>query len=201
MTNQVVDMGLFDGDRPSPPAHPRCRHIDVCADRGYFKIEDSRAAEGRDDTLCSPTATGSSVRTASSQGRVPLRRGARCICVSGGRSAIAEPRKHAARFEKVSLHQSGGVPACPLRVRCTTTANRRQVRGWRTRRCSTRGGATEGRPWVLDGGAEGSSILRPIKQWMFRALSHQGLEKVSRRVQPDGRLPIICDGPSSALKA
>ena len=80
---------------------------------------------------------------------------------------IAEPRKHAARFEKVHYTNPAACSACPLRVRCTTTADRRQVTRLENEAVLDRVAARlKARPWVLDRRRE--VVEHPfgsIKQW------------------------------------
>ena len=90
-------------------------------------------------------------------------------------------RKHAARFEKVSLHQSGGVLGLSASRALHHHADRRQVTRLENEAVLDRVAARlKARPWVLDRRRE--VVEHPfgsIKQWMYQgAFLTKGLEKV-----------------------
>src|SRR5947199_8844926 len=62
VTNQVVDMGLLTQTAEPAKEILGVEQIAVVADRGYFKIEDIAACEGRDGALRAASATRPSVK-------------------------------------------------------------------------------------------------------------------------------------------
>ncbi len=121
VTNQVVDMGRLT--QTAEPAREVLggETIDVVADRGYFKIEGHRGL--REDRLHSSCPQASTrivgARGFLPQGRVPIRRGARRLCLPGREGADADPPRSAARSREDRLRQSRSLSDCPMRARCT----------------------------------------------------------------------------------
>jgi len=163
-------------------------HIDVVADRATSRSRYRGLREGG-MTPYVPNRNGIiGEERPLSQGRVPLRRGARCICVSGGEALSRNHESTLRDLKRFHYTNPAACSACPLRVRCTTTANRRQVTRLENEAVLDRVAARlKARPWVLDRGASGRASLR-LDQAMDVSgrLSHQGPRKSSRRVQPDG---------------
>jgi len=56
VTNQVVDMGLLTQTAEPAKDVLGVETIAVVTDKGYFKIEDIEACEGRDRALCTAAA-------------------------------------------------------------------------------------------------------------------------------------------------
>ena len=111
VSNQVVDMGLLTQTAEAARDILEVEKIDVVADKGYFKIEDIEACEKAGMTPYVPKAAARSRRSRGlfPQGRVPLRRRAGRLHLSGGTGSCDALRKQAAGPEKVRLFQPGRV--------------------------------------------------------------------------------------------
>jgi transposase len=183
VTNQVVDMGLLTTTAEPARAILDVGHIDVVADRGYFKIEDIEACEKAGMTPYVPQPQrGSSVKNGLFRKDEFCYDAARDVYVCPAGEALSRNHESTLRdLKRFHYTNPAACSACPLRVRCTTTADRRQVTRLENEAVLDRVAARlKARPWVLDRRRE--VVEHPfgsIKQWMYQgAFLTKGLEKV-----------------------
>src|SRR5271166_5989243 len=183
VTNQVVDMGLLTQTAEPARAILDVEHIDVVADRGYFKIEDIEACEKAGMTPYVPQPQrGSSVKNGLFRKDEFRYDAARDVYVCPAGEALSRNHESTLRdLKRFHYTNPAACSACPLRVRCTTTADRRQVTRLENEAVLDRVAARlKARPWVLDRRRE--VVEHPfgsIKQWMYQgAFLTKGLEKV-----------------------
>ena len=183
VTNQVVDMGLLTETAEPARAILDVEHIDVVADRGYFKIEDIEACEKAGMTPYVPQPQrGSSVKNGLFRKDEFRYDAARDVYVCPAGEALSRNHESTLRdLKRFHYTNPAACSACPLRVRCTTTADRRQVTRLENEAVLDRVAARlKARPWVLDRRRE--VVEHPfgsIKQWMYQgAFLTKGLEKV-----------------------
>jgi IS5 family transposase len=183
VTNQVVDMGLLTQTAEPARAILDVENIDVVADRGYFKMEDIEACEKAGMTPYVPQPQrGSSVKNGLFRKDEFRYDAARDVYVCPAGEALSRNHESTLRdLKRFHYTNPAACSACPLRVRCTTTADRRQVTRLENEAVLDRVAARlKARPWVLDRRRE--VVEHPfgsIKQWMYQgAFLTKGLEKV-----------------------
>jgi transposase len=139
VTNQVVDMGLLTQTAEPARAILDVEHIDVVADRGYFKIEDIEACEKAGMTPYVPQPQrGSSVKNGLFRKDEFRYDAARDVYVCPAGEALSRNHESTLRdLKRFHYTNPAACSACPLRARCTTTPTVVRSHGWRTRRCST----------------------------------------------------------------
>ncbi|MGO9263935.1 MAG: IS1182 family transposase [Candidatus Binataceae bacterium] len=183
VSNQVVGMGLLT--ETAEPAREILdgENIAVVADKGYFKIEDIEACEKAGMTPYAPKPQrGPAVKKGlfrKDEFRYDAERDV-YVCPAGAELS----RNHESTLRDLKrFHYTNpaACAACPLRPRCTTTADRRQVTRLENEAVLDRVAARlKARPDILDKRRE--TVEHPfgtIKQWMNQgAFLTKGLEKV-----------------------
>ena len=161
VTNQVVDMGLLTETAEPARAILDVEHIDVVADRGYFKIEDIEACEKAGMTPYVPQPQrGSSVKNGLFRKDEFRYDAARDVYVCPAGEALSRNHESTLRdLKRFHYTNPAACSPCPLRVRCTTTADRRQVTRLENEAVLDRVAARlKARPGFSTGGARWSSI-------------------------------------------
>ena len=183
VSNQVVDMGLLTETAEPAREILDAENIDVVADKGYFKIEDIEACEKAGMTPYVPKPQrGPAVKKGlfrKDEFRYDAERDV-YVCPAGAELS----RNHESTLRDLKrFHYTNpaACAACPLRPRCTTTADRRQVTRLENEAVLDRVAARlKARPGILDKRRE--TVEHPfgtIKQWMNQgAFLTKGLEKV-----------------------
>jgi hypothetical protein len=183
VSNQVVDMGLLTETAEPAREILDAENIAVVADKGYFKIEDIEACEKAVMTPYVPKPQrGPAVKKGlfrKDEFRYDAERDV-YVCPAGAELS----RNHESTLRDLKwFHYTNpaACAACPLRPRCTTTADRRQVTRLENEAVLDRVAARlKARPDILDKRRE--TVEHPfgtIKQWMNQgAFLTKGLEKV-----------------------
>jgi len=183
VSNQVVDMGLLTETAEPAREILDAENIAVVADKGYFKIEDIEACEKAGMTPYVPKPQrGPAVKKGlfrKDEFRYDAERDV-YVCPAGAELS----RNHESTLRDLKrFHYTNpaACAACPLRPRCTTTADRRQVTRLENEAVLDRVAARlKARPGILDKRRE--TVEHPfgtIKQWMNQgAFLTKGLEKV-----------------------
>ena len=183
VSNQVVDMGLLTETAEPAREILDAENIDVVADKGYFKIEDIEACEKAGMTPYVPKPQrGPAVKKGlfrKDEFRYDAERDV-YVCPAGAELS----RNHESTLRDLKRFHyinPAACAACPLRPRCTTTADRRQVTRLENEAVLDRVAARlKARPGILDKRRE--TVEHPfgtIKQWMNQgAFLTKGLEKV-----------------------
>jgi len=183
VSNQVVDMGLLTETAEPAREILDAENIAVVADKGYFKIEDIEACEKAGMTPYVPKPQrGPAVKKGlfrKDEFRYDAERDV-YVCPAGAELS----RNHESTLRDLKrFHYTNpaACAACPLRPRCTTTADRRQVTRLENEAVLDRVAARlKARPDILDKRRE--TVEHPfgtIKQWMNQgAFLTKGLEKV-----------------------
>jgi len=168
VTNQVIDLGLLTQTAEPARAILDVEHIDVVADRGYFKIEDIEACEKAGLTPYVPKPRrGSSVSNGffhKDEFRYDPDRDV-YTCPAG--QTLRPNHKGKLRdLKRIHYSNPAACPVCPLRSRCTT--NRRRVARLENEAVLDRMAARlKAKPDILDRRRE--TVEHPfgtIKQWM-----------------------------------
>jgi hypothetical protein len=183
VSNHVVDMGLLTETAEPAREILDAENIAVVADKGYFKIEDIEACEKAGMTPYVPKPQrGPAVEKGlfrKDEFRYDAERDV-YVCPAGAELS----RNHESTLRDLKrFHYTNpaACAACPLRPRCTTTADRRQVTRLENEAVLDRVAARlKARPDILDKRRE--TVEHPfgtIKQWMNQgAFLTKGLEKV-----------------------
>ena len=183
VSNHVVDMGLLTETAEPAREILDAENIAVVADKGYFKIEDIEACEKAGMTPYVPKPQrGPAVKKGlfrKDEFRYDAERDV-YVCPAGAELS----RNHESTLRDLKrFHYTNpaACAACPLRPRCTTTADRRQVTRLENEAVLDRVAARlKARPDILDKRRE--TVEHPfgtIKQWMNQgAFLTKGLEKV-----------------------
>ena len=182
VTNQVVDMGLL-----TQTAEPAKEVLGVETDRrrgrqGLFQDRGHRGLrEGRDRALCAaPAARSLGQGGPVPQGRVPIRRGRRQLCLPGGSALHPYSSSLLRGLKKINYVNKLACDDCAIRSRCTGGKFRTVSRLENEAVLDRMQARLAKRPDVLDRRRE--TVEHPfgtIKQWMNQgAFLMRGLEKV-----------------------
>jgi len=183
VSNQVVDMGLLTETAEPAREILDAENIDVVADKGYFKIEDIEACEKAGMTPYVPKPQrGPAVKKGLFRKDEFLYDAERDAYVCPAGAELSRNHESTLRdLKRFHYTNPAACAACPLRPRCTTTADRRQVTRLENEAVLDRVAARlKARPGILDKRRE--TVEHPfgtIKQWMNQgAFLTKGLEKV-----------------------